>query len=99
MNKAPAAPETYQLFYDNDYPANTTSTIKNTISTTVSIHVGESMKISAGIPGIMNVADTFTWSFDMETENTDSKTTKESFSWSGVIPEDAMSTTMVQFTV
>merc|ERR1719410_1170509 len=107
MNKSPAIPETYELFYDNDYDQNTTSSITKTISssstqtisTTVAIHIGESLEIKAGIPDIMDVTETFSWSFDMSTTTSDSKTTTDSFSWTGNIPEDAMSTTMVQFTV
>jgi len=107
MNKSPAVPETYELYYDNDYPANTSSTITKTISTsstqtistTLAFHIGESLTIKAGIPDIMDVSTTFSWSFDMSTTNTDSKTTSDSFSWEGTIPEQEMSTTMVQFTV
>lgn len=107
MNKSPAVPEVYELYYDNDEPVNTTSTItktqtttsEQTISTTVAVHVGDSIKIKAGIPDIMDVTNTFSWSFDMSTQTSDSKTTTNSFTWAGNIFQQAMTSTMVQFTI
>lgn len=107
MNKKAATPDTYTMFYDNDFPRESSVKISKdmstshtqTLSVTVGMNVGVEMTVSAGEPEIYGESSKFSWSFDMHTTSTSEEKTTDNFEWAGDIPEDPESTTMLQLTV
>lgn len=107
MLSTAAPPQIVQYTWDNaqstddtfTFDKSYTSSHTQSISTTYGFNIGESLEISASVPDIMSVKETFSWSFDWHETDTDSETTTDEFSWNESITNKANTTTLLQVTI
>jgi len=104
-NKHPAAPETYEIFIDNDTPKDTQAQVTRSFDTsnTAAISAKQSVKIgrSLHVDGsfeLVKAGGNLSWNMDLSKSTTTTVSTRDTFNFADPVPVMAKSTTMVQFT-